>query len=125
MVDSLPAALRRSVADPARKAADRWVRLANAADRILGTPGGDPGDAEPVGRAIARLIAVGNRQLEAGLHAVEIGHQSRLIQELSEVCSASRKVKLPHYLGMQTQARRSGFGRAPLSDLGPLPCPSP
>ena len=67
--------------------------MANAADRILGTPGGDPGDAEPVGRAIARLIAVGNRQLEAGLHAVEIGRRSRLIRELSEACSGSRKVK--------------------------------
>jgi hypothetical protein len=69
------------------------VRLANAADRIPGTPGGDPGDAEPVGHAIARLIAVGNRQVEAGLHAVETGRRSRLIRELSEAYSESRKVK--------------------------------
>jgi hypothetical protein len=60
LVDFMPAALRRSVADPARNATDRWVRLANAADRILEAPGGDPGDAEPVGQAVARLIAVAN-----------------------------------------------------------------
>jgi hypothetical protein len=67
--------------------------LANAADRILEAPGADPGDAEPVGRAIARLIAVGNRQLGVRLHAVETGRRSRLIRELSEACSGSRKVK--------------------------------
>ena len=93
MVDSLPAALRRSVADPARKAAGRWAHLANAADRILEAPGGDPDDAEPVGHATTRLIAFGNRQLEAGLHAVEIGRRSRLIRELSEAYSGNRKVK--------------------------------
>jgi hypothetical protein len=69
------------------------VRLANAADGILEAPGVDPGDAELVGHAIARLIAVGNRQLEAGLHAVEIGRRSRLIRELSAAYSESRKVK--------------------------------
>jgi hypothetical protein len=60
LVDSMPVALRRSVADPARKATDRWVRLANAADRILEAPGVDPGDAELVEHAVARLIAAGN-----------------------------------------------------------------
>jgi hypothetical protein len=89
----MPAALRRSVADPVRKAIDRRVRLANGADRIRETPGGDPGDAELVGHAVARLITVGNRQLEAGLHAVEIGRPSRLIRELSEAYSGSRKVE--------------------------------
>jgi hypothetical protein len=69
------------------------VRLANAADRILEAPGVDPGDAEPVGHAVARLIAVGNRQLEKGLHAGEIGRRSRLIRELSVAYSESRKVK--------------------------------
>jgi hypothetical protein len=69
------------------------VRLTNAADRILETPGGDPGDAELVGHAIAHLSAVGNCQLEAGLHAVEIGRRSRLIRELSEAYSGSRKVR--------------------------------
>jgi hypothetical protein len=93
MVDCMPAALRRPVADPARKATDRLARLANAADRILEAPGGDPGDAELAGHAVARLIAVGNRQLEAGLHAVEIGRRSRLIRELWEAYSEGRKVK--------------------------------
>ena len=69
------------------------MRLANAADRILEAPSVDPSDAEPVGHAVARLIAVGNLQLEAGLHAVEIGRRSRLIRELSEAYSGNRKVK--------------------------------
>jgi hypothetical protein len=93
LVDRTPAAFRRSDADPARKATGRWVHLANAADGILEAPGADPGDAEPVGQAVARLIAVGNRQLEAGLHAMEIGRRSRLIRGLSEAYSGSRKVK--------------------------------
>jgi hypothetical protein len=57
----MPAALRRPVADPARKATGRWVRLANAPDRILEAPGANPGDAELVGHAVAHLIVVGNR----------------------------------------------------------------
>jgi hypothetical protein len=93
LVDNMPAALRRSVADPARKATGRWVRLANAADRMLETPGVNPGDAELIGHAVAHLIAVANLQLEAGLHVVEIGRRSRLIRGLSEAYSGSRKVK--------------------------------
>ena len=70
------------------------MRLANAADWILEASGADPGDAELVGHAIARLIAVGNPQLGVRLHAVEIGRRSRLIRELSEAYSGRRRVKV-------------------------------